>query len=127
MIPVIENRALVAGLDMFRVTVNGSLANTIASLLANYTDADWDTIELVTFSGVSANHGRIIQEGTKLIYRSPVGYRGADLFAYPIADGRGGEAVGVMTLNPSSAVGGLAGLFSGCETIKFPRNLMVSV
>jgi hypothetical protein len=93
------NRPPVAGPDTYSVAVNGTLTNTIASVISNDTDADGDTVVLESFSGVSANGGRIIQEGTNLIYRAPVGYRGADLFAYLIADGRGGEAVGVMTIN----------------------------
>ncbi|MCX6887152.1 MAG: Ig-like domain-containing protein, partial [Verrucomicrobia bacterium] len=92
------NRPPVAGPDSYSVAVNGTLTNTIASVIANDTDADGDTVVLESFSGVSANGGRIIQEGTNLIYRAPVGYHGVDLFAYLIADGRGGEAVGVMTL-----------------------------
>ena len=93
------NRPPVAGLDTYSVGVNGSVTNTIASVLSNDTDADGDTVVLESFSGVSANGGRITQVGTDLIYRAPVGYHGVDLFAYLIADGRGGEAVGVMAIN----------------------------
>jgi hypothetical protein len=93
------NRPPVAGPDSYSVAVNGSVTNTIASVLSNDTDADGDTVVLESFSGVSANGGRITQVGTDLIYRAPVGYHGVDLFAYLIADGRGGEAVGVMAIN----------------------------
>jgi hypothetical protein len=93
------NRPPVAGPDTYSVGVNGSVTNTIASVIANDTDADGDTVVFESFSGVSANGGRITQVGTDLIYRAPVGYRGQDLFAYLIADGRGGEAVGIMTIN----------------------------
>ena len=93
------NRPPVAGPDTFSVALNGILTNAIGSVLSNDTDADGDTVVLESLSGVSANGGRITQVGTNLIYRAPLGYRGADLFAYLIGDGRGGSVPGIMTVN----------------------------
>ncbi len=43
--------------------------------------------------------GRVSFDGTSFTYRAPAGFTGKDLFAYLIGDGRGGEAVGILSIN----------------------------
>lgn len=65
-------------------------------VLANDADPDGDALTL-TALGHPAN-GRVAMSGSQIVYTPDTGFRGPDAFAYTIADGRGGTAVGVVTV-----------------------------
>lgn len=86
----------------FITTANTPITISIASLLANDTDADGNTLSL---TGVlSASHGSAQIQGSNVIFTPDSGYTGAAGFNYSISDGKGGTAsssVG-LTVNPAS-------------------------
>ena len=56
-------------------------------------------MSIVALSDLSANGGRISDTSSNLTYTPPASHPAEDLFAYIVADGRGGECVGVVTLH----------------------------
>jgi Bacterial Ig domain len=94
---VVLNHAPEATDDFLEVAADLSVPIPVEFLLENDTDVDGDEIALSAYSGVTANGGRVTLSGTTLTYRARAGFVGEDLFAYLIDDGRGGEAVGILT------------------------------
>jgi hypothetical protein len=68
-----------------------------STLLANDSDADFDTIA-ATFSSTSANGGTITVSGVWVLYTPAAGFTNTDSFTYTIADSRGGSAIGTVTV-----------------------------
>jgi hypothetical protein len=92
------NRPPNAATDPLLVRSGAATAISIPWILGNDTDADSDPVTLATFSSLSANGGRVYQAGTNLVYIPAANFAGADLFAYLVADGRGGEGFGIIGL-----------------------------
>jgi len=66
-------------------------------VLANDSDADGDTLSVVSFS--QPGNGSVSQDGNVLVYTPADGFTGSDSFTYGIADGRGGEAVATVAVS----------------------------
>lgn len=69
----------------------------LATLLANDTDADGDTLS-ITVSTTTAHGGTVEVRGLWVYYTPAPGYTGADSFTYTITDTRGGSATGTVNV-----------------------------
>ena len=98
--PVSDNNAPVAVTDNFTTNEETPLTLTAATLLANDTDADNDTLNVSGLPSRSANGGSIqlLQSGDWL-YTPATGFNGLDTVSYAISDGRGGSAIGELSIN----------------------------
>jgi len=93
------NTAPVAMNDTATTERNVTLTLPIATLLANDSDADNDTLTLLTVDLSTAQHGAVMLEGTNVVYFPPLNFVGADMFSYTIGDGHGGTATAVVMVN----------------------------
>jgi hypothetical protein len=83
----------------FSTTQNTALSIPTASLLANDTDPDGDTLSLTGASG-GVNGTAVFNSQTNTVTFTPAaGYIGPASFNYAISDGRGDTATGVVSLN----------------------------
>jgi hypothetical protein len=82
------------------IAVQGAtLEIPFSQVLSNDFDVDGDSLTIADYSGVSAYGGRVTANGSNFTYRPPAMAIQDDLFAYLVSDGRGGETVGIVTLN----------------------------
>ncbi|MGH9281311.1 MAG: Ig-like domain-containing protein, partial [Acidimicrobiales bacterium] len=81
-------------------------------VLANDTDPNGDRLSISAFDTASGHGGTVAGDdnGTpadpsddRLVYTPPAGFKGTDTFAYTLADGRGGTAVGTVTVEVPDA------------------------
>lgn len=91
------NTPPVAGNDTIQRSPTTSVKVRLTTLLANDSDADNDTLTPVV-STTSANGASIRVSGGWVFYTPPAGFTNADSFTYTITDGRGGSAVGTVTV-----------------------------
>jgi hypothetical protein len=100
----------VAALDQATVGEDDPVS---VSVLANDTDADGDTISLVSYSDGAS--GTVLRVGDVLTYQPDTDFTGEDIFTYTISDGNGGTAIGAVsvTVTPvNDAPIGVADAFS---------------
>ncbi|SHI50114.1 Cadherin domain-containing protein [Rubritalea squalenifaciens DSM 18772] len=71
--------------DLDLVTTTVDQAVTI-SPLANDTDANGDTLSLLSFTATTANGGTVTKSGNNLTYTPAEGYVGKDIIAYTVQD-----------------------------------------
>jgi hypothetical protein len=91
------NQPPVAGLvSLGRLLTNG-VKLRISNLLTNATDADGDSVSLVSF-GACTNGGTVVTNQGWVVY-SPASTN-LDAFTYAVADGRGGQATNWVVVNP---------------------------
>lgn len=77
--------------------VNNSVIGTVLiPVLANDTDADGNTLTLV--SATQGANGATALSGNDVLYTPNSAYLGADTFTYVVSDGQGGTATGTVTL-----------------------------
>jgi subtilisin-like proprotein convertase family protein len=69
----------------------------LATLLANASDADGDTLS-ISVSSLSASNATITVSGGWVFYTPPAGFTNADSFTYTVTDGYGGSATGTVTV-----------------------------
>ena len=69
----------------------------LATLLANASDADGDTLTM-SVTNTSVNGGTITINGAWAFYTPAAGYTNADSFTYTVTDGQGGSATGTITV-----------------------------
>jgi hypothetical protein len=93
----IINTPPVAGDDAIERYPTQGVKVQLATLLANDSDADGDTLN-VTVEPTSAGGGTIIVSNGWVFYTPAAGYTNADAFTYSIADGHGGSAIGTVTV-----------------------------
>ncbi|UWU37676.1 DUF4082 domain-containing protein (plasmid) [Rhizobium sophoriradicis] len=113
------NTAPVAANDNGYTTYSDtSLSIAAASLLANDTDGDGDSLSITGVNG--AVHGTVsFNSQTKTVIFTPTaGYTGAASFSYTVSDGFGGTASATvsLTVNAPPAGGATSSLFTGADT-----------
>jgi hypothetical protein len=92
------NTKPVAGDDTIQRYATEGVKVRVATLLANDTDADGDSLTFALNGSTSANGGTVIVSGGWVIYTPAAGFTNADSFTYTISDGHGGSAVGTVTV-----------------------------
>jgi hypothetical protein len=116
------NNTPVANNDSGYSTVqDNALTIQAASLLANDTDPNGDTITITGIVAGSATNGiaTFNAQTNSISFVPAVGYVGAASFSYSVSDGRGGNATATVSLNITPAPSGVS-LFSASDT---PANL----
>ena len=100
--PPPANTAPVAGNDSLTTTVGSTVSFTAASLLANDSDADGDTLSVASVAAFGSTGGTIASTGAGSWTYTPPGESESDSFTYVISDGNGGSATGSVsvTVNP---------------------------
>ncbi len=97
---VAVNRPPIAGNDALITYQFVPTSVTTSTLLANDSDPDGDPLTIVAVSN-GVNGGSVgLSEGV-LTYVPPGNFTGTDTFTYTVSDGRGGEAVGTVTVTVS--------------------------
>jgi hypothetical protein len=77
-------------------------AAVVIDVLANDTDADSDPLTVAAFDG--ASHGTVSSTaGGALVYLPDADFNGSDSFTYLVGDGRGGTALGVVSVTVAAA------------------------
>jgi hypothetical protein len=97
------NHNPVAVSDSFTMSQNTTLTLAAATLLANDTDPDSDTLS-ITGAGVG-NHGTAgyFSNTNTVTFTPTAGYTGPASFTYAISDGHGGTASGVVNITVNAA------------------------
>jgi autotransporter-associated beta strand protein len=83
---LVENRPPVAVDDSATTGRDQVLTIPAATLLANDTDPNGDTLIITAVTPASARGGTVALSGTTVTYTPPAGYVGSDRFDYTIAD-----------------------------------------
>lgn len=91
------NTPPIAGNDTVERTAGLSVKVRLSTLLANDSDADGDTLT-PTVNTTSTNGATISVSGGWVFYTPIPGDSNADSFTYTIADGRGGNATGTVSV-----------------------------
>ncbi len=91
-----SNEDPVAVADGFVTTKDTALTISAASLLANDTDPDGNTLALDSVSATSTSGGTVSLSAGSITYTPAAGYTGTDGFSYVVSDGAGGTATGVV-------------------------------
>ncbi|RYF56503.1 MAG: DUF4082 domain-containing protein, partial [Comamonadaceae bacterium] len=121
-VTVPPNNAPVANNDSgYSTAQNNALTIQAASLLANDTDADGDTLTITGIVAGSATNGvaTFNAQTNSISFAPTTGYTGLASFSYNVSDGRGGSATANVSLNVIPPASGVS-LFSGLDT---PANL----
>jgi Ca2+-binding RTX toxin-like protein len=91
------NDAPVAANNTVSATEDASLALSAASLLANDSDVDGDTL---TITGVgNATNGTVALDGGNITFTPAANYNGPATFTYTVSDGQGGSSTATVTVN----------------------------
>ncbi|MDF1586449.1 Ig-like domain-containing protein [Marinimicrococcus flavescens] len=90
------NQAPVAGNDRFYALQDKPLSASLASLLANDRDEDGDTLTITSVQ--DAVSGTVELVDGKVVFTPEAGFAGEASFTYTVADGKGGEATGSVTV-----------------------------
>ena len=93
------DRPPVADDDEITAAQGETIQILFSQVLTNVFDADGNALTITDFSDLSANGGRVSTNDTSFTYAPPKGLTGQDRFAYIVADGRGGECVGIIIIN----------------------------
>jgi arylsulfatase A-like enzyme len=112
-VEVVTNHPPVAQPVTVTRAANSSLQINLASLVANWSDVDGDTISLAGVNLLTANGVTVLTNGTFIIYPNAANL--ADQISYIISDGFGGTAVGVINLQISTDTDSLS-LTSSAQT-----------
>ncbi|WP_112661843.1 DUF4082 domain-containing protein [Microvirga flavescens] len=90
----------------FTTNQNTAITISVASLLANDTDANGDTLSVTGVSGGTNGTAVLNAQGTAVTFTPTAGYTGAASFTYAISDGKGGTSsanVGLTVTAPSNS------------------------
>ncbi len=94
--PPPPNQAPIANNDTATTDQDVPVSISYASLLANDSDPDNDTLIVISYS--PATNGVVTTDANGFIYTPNAGYSGSDSFGYTISDGRGGTASATVTV-----------------------------
>lgn len=92
------NSPPVAGLDTIQRDATNVVKVSIATLLANDSDADGDTVVFMSVSSPTGNGATITRNGKWIYYTPSAGFTGADSFTYTISDGYGASVTGTASV-----------------------------
>ncbi|QIL82711.1 midcut-by-XrtH protein [Diaphorobacter sp. HDW4A] len=96
----VVNGTPVAVADTLSTVINTAKTVTVATLLANDTDPDNDAL---TITGVNnPSHGTVSITGNAVTFTPDANFEGAASFQYSISDGKGGTAIGTVTVHVDS-------------------------
>jgi hypothetical protein len=89
-----QNQPPVANADTASTTSGSAVS---INVLANDTDPNGDPLSVIGVT--NGARGTVTNNGVSVTYTSNAGTSGTDLFSYTVADGRGGQATGSVTVN----------------------------
>jgi len=92
------NTPPVAGNDQVERWSASGTKVSLASVLANDTDADGEAVTLVSVAGTSALGGTVRLDGSWIVYLPASGSTAADRFTYTVTDGRGATVTGTVVV-----------------------------
>ena len=75
-----------------------------ASLLANASDVDGQSLDISAVSAVSAHGGSVVLDATQVTYTPALDFAGSDSFAVTVADGSGGSASGTVNVTVTQSL-----------------------
>ena len=87
------------GADWFQRATNRTAKIRLATLLANDTDPDRDTFTLTSLDALTAEGGTLTLDSGWVCYVPPVGFNGADSFAYVLTDAEGYRATNMVSIS----------------------------
>ena len=111
----------VANADSVTRGAGASLKIPIATLLANDTDANGETISFTGLPSTTSGQGATLSADATHVFYQPGSAGNGDTFSYPISDGNGGMATGTVTVHELAAAGQSSGSISvsgGSATVK---------
>jgi Ca2+-binding RTX toxin-like protein len=109
-----SNRAPVSVSDL--LLTDRDVAGTV-NVLANDFDPDGDPLQVVTPSPAAAHGSVSCTAGGSCSYTPAAGYIGPDSFAYVVSDGRGGSAVGSVSVSVASTPPPVTGVTVNVEPV----------
>jgi len=98
---LVINNIPVAGADHLFGFNYQSLSVSLATLLANDSDADGDALSITSISPSTAQGGTVSMVGQLLLISPAAGFVGDDTFTYVLTDARGASASGSVTVSVS--------------------------
>ena len=99
------NQLPVAGGDTLGARTNTAATVTDSKLLSNDSDPDGDPLTVTGVSATSTNGGTVTLSLGVVTYTPVAGYTGADRFTYILADGRGGNVNGIVSVTVTGSSG----------------------
>ncbi len=99
------NQLPVAGGDTLGARTNTAATVTDSKLLSNDSDPDGDPLTVTGVSATSTNGGTVTLSLGVVTYTPVSGYTGADQFTYILADGRGGNVNGIVSVTVTGSSG----------------------
>jgi Bacterial Ig domain/Dockerin type I domain len=96
-----DSGPVVAGLS---TTQNTALSIPAATLLANDTDADGNTLTITAVGAPANTNATAVLSGTTITYTPATGFTGTDTFTYTISDGNGGTDMATVTVSITGVV-----------------------
>ena len=98
-IATVLNDAPIAGTDTATLAEDGTITITLATLLANDTDADTPLGDSLTITAVSgATGGQVRIEDGSVIFTPTLNFNGPASFSYTLTDAKGATATGTVNL-----------------------------
>jgi CSLREA domain-containing protein len=88
----------IAANDTADTLIDTTLIIPVAMLLSNDTDIDGDPLTISDVRGNSARGGRVMLDGSSVIYTPPTHFSGVDSLIYTLSDGNGGTASGTVAV-----------------------------
>ncbi|RYE52380.1 MAG: DUF4082 domain-containing protein, partial [Rhizobiaceae bacterium] len=94
----------------YSIGLNGTLVLTIASLVANDTDANGDKLTIVAVGNAAHGVASLDLQTGNVIFTPDAGYTGPASFEYTLTDGRGGTDKGAvaLTVTDQASTGGVS-------------------
>src|SRR5690606_6072699 len=91
------NDAPVAVDDKFAIGADVQLVIDVNDLLANDTDIDGDSLQVVSVS--NNTNGTVVLSGSTITFTPSPGYSGPASFEYEVSDGNGGSSTAVVEID----------------------------